>query len=162
MAEKITFPKISANIEEATLTYWVKTKGDVVAKGDIIAEITTDKGVVEFESPAAGTLLCQAAPENSTIPVGYIIAIIGKPGEEPPSVDAENRRIIEEHRAGLEEDDMPQRHVRKAKRQRVRATPAARRLARRNDIELSEVKEALGIEVIDEASIQRYLEDQEA
>ena len=158
MIELIRFPKISANIEEATLTTWIKDENENVAKDDVIAEITTDKGIVEFESPAAGVLLQKIAPENSTVPVGYIIAIIGAPGDDLPDVAEENQKILHDHRQKDEPRDMPQRSVNKRSRQRVRATPAARRLARRNNIELHDVKQKLGIEVVDETSIRQYLE----
>lgn len=157
---KVRLPKISANVEEATVTSWLKPEGATVTKDDNIAELTTDKGVVEFQAPDSGTLLRHVVPESSTVPTGFIIALIGDLNADLPEVESENRRIMEAHRREMDgADNIQTRRVRKARRQRVRATPAARRLARRHKLDLQVIKDSLGVELVDEAAIQQYMED---
>jgi pyruvate/2-oxoglutarate dehydrogenase complex dihydrolipoamide acyltransferase (E2) component len=159
MIRKVRFPKISANVEEATVTAWLKQEGDRVAKGDLMLEITTDKGVVEVESPCAGTLRKVLATENSTLPVGYVVALVGNPDDVLPDVTADNQALLEQHRERVGKRTHPKRTARKGKRVRVRATPAARRLAREENVDLAEVSASLDADVINEAALRAYLED---
>lgn len=158
--EKVRFPKLSANLEEATIAAWHKQEGDYMKQDDILLEMATDKGVVEVEAPCEGTLVKKLAAENSTLPVGYIIALAGDPAEALPDVSEENERILAEHRAATEgrsEEGGPARKVRKKTRSRVRATPAARRKARDEGVDLNEVKNAMQVEKVDEETLNEYL-----
>lgn len=57
MATIITMPRLSDTMEEGTVASWLKSVGDAVGEGDILAEIETDKATMEFESFHEGTLL---------------------------------------------------------------------------------------------------------
>ncbi len=148
------FPKLDANIEQATITAWLRREGDTVAAGEMVVEMATDKGTLETEAPASGTLLKILAPENSTLPVGYIIAWIGQPGDELPDATAENEAILAEfqrHSAGTGTGGRDRQAAgRGAERVRVRATPAARRIARERGLDLGEIAARLGVETITE------------
>jgi len=61
---------------------WTKHEGDPVKSGDTLAEVETDKAVMELVARADGQLLKVLAPEGTTVPVGNIVAWIGKPGEK--------------------------------------------------------------------------------
>ena len=77
MAIELKMPALSPTMEEGTLARWLKRKGDVVAPGDIIAEIETDKATMEFESIDEGTLgeiLIEEGTEN--VKVGTVIALL--------------------------------------------------------------------------------------
>src|SRR5258708_27441142 len=69
---------------EGTVVRWVKKVGDRVPRGDIVAEIETDKATVELEAFESGTLLRTIAEPGQTIPVGQPIATLGEAGEELP------------------------------------------------------------------------------
>lgn len=99
MVRKIKIPFIDANIQEVTIIKWLCKEGDSVTKKQPIAEMTTEKASFEFESPYSGTLLKILAPERSILPIGYIIAIIGKANETIPDLSEYNRKIIEKYRA---------------------------------------------------------------
>ena len=85
MAQAIIMPKMGQTVEEATLIRWHKKETDVVAKGDILFEIETDKAVLEVESFFEGTLLKIFTGEGETVPVNSTVAYLGKPGEEAPA-----------------------------------------------------------------------------
>jgi len=80
---EITMPQAGQTMEEGTIVQWLKSPGDVINKGDILAEIETDKAVFEFESPESGTLLKIIEPENAVVPVRKLIALLGAPNEDP-------------------------------------------------------------------------------
>jgi len=79
-------PKLGQTVEESTLVRWFKGEGDVVAKGDILFEIETDKAVLEVESFFEGTLLRILVAEGETVPVLSTVGFIGELGEELPEV----------------------------------------------------------------------------
>ena len=69
------------DMQEGTLVRWLKSVGDEVSLGDAVAEIETDKAVVEFESTAEGVLLELIVEEGTTVAVGESIATVGVEGE---------------------------------------------------------------------------------
>ena len=80
-------PQMGYDMTEGTVVRWVKKVGDRVHRGDIVAEIETDKATVEIEAFDSGTLLRTLAEPGDTIPVGQAIATLGDEGEalsEPP------------------------------------------------------------------------------
>lgn len=80
---EIAMPRAGQSMEEGTIVEWVKAEGDVVEKGEILAEIETDKATFEFESPESGTLLKILCGEESVVGVLETIALMGAPDEDP-------------------------------------------------------------------------------
>lgn len=81
MAETIHMPKLGFDMAEGTLVRWVKKEGEMVAKGDVLAEIETDKATVEVESSASGTVRKLLVDEGAVVPINTPIAIIGAADE---------------------------------------------------------------------------------
>ncbi len=81
MPELITMPKLGFDMAEGKLVRWVKKQGEAVAKGEVLAEVETDKATVEVESFATGTVAATLAEEGSYQKVGALIAVITAPGE---------------------------------------------------------------------------------
>jgi pyruvate dehydrogenase E2 component (dihydrolipoamide acetyltransferase) len=69
-------------MEEGRLVKWTKHEGDAVKSGDTLAEVETDKAVMELVARADGQLIKVMVPEGTTVPVGNVVAWIGKPGEK--------------------------------------------------------------------------------
>ncbi|MFN2465878.1 MAG: dihydrolipoamide acetyltransferase family protein [Candidatus Dormibacteria bacterium] len=88
MARDVLMPQMGYDMTEGTLVRWVKKVGDRVHRGDVVAEIETDKATVEIEAFDSGTLLRIIAEPGTTLPVGEPIATIGEPGEELSGVAA--------------------------------------------------------------------------
>jgi pyruvate dehydrogenase E2 component (dihydrolipoamide acetyltransferase) len=82
MSEVVAMPKLGFDMAEGTLVRWVKQKGENVNKGEVLAEIETDKATVEVESSASGLVAAQLVSEGAIVPVGDPIAVIAAPGEE--------------------------------------------------------------------------------
>lgn len=81
MAIEVTMPQMGADMTEGTLVTWVKQVGEAVARGEIIAEIETDKATVELEAYEPGTMLKHVVAEGETVPVGDVIALMGDASE---------------------------------------------------------------------------------
>ncbi len=81
MATKVVMEALSPTMEEGRLVEWKKSEGDPVAVGDVLAEVETDKAVMELVARAGGTLLKQVVAAGTTVPVSQLVALIGEPGE---------------------------------------------------------------------------------
>jgi pyruvate dehydrogenase E2 component (dihydrolipoamide acetyltransferase) len=82
MATKVVMEALSPTMEEGRLVEWKKQEGDAVAVGDVLAEVETDKAVMELVARAGGTLLKQVVQAGATVPVSELVAVIGEPGEK--------------------------------------------------------------------------------
>jgi len=82
MATVVNMPRLSDTMEEGVVAKWLKSVGDKVEEGDILAEIETDKATMEFESFHEGVLLHIGIQEGETSPVDKLLAIIGEEGED--------------------------------------------------------------------------------
>jgi pyruvate dehydrogenase E2 component (dihydrolipoamide acetyltransferase) len=88
MAQTIQMPKLGFDMAEGTLVRWLKQVDDVINKGDVIAEIETDKATIEIETAETGTVLKHLVHEGDVVPVGADIAWVGESGETVPEGDA--------------------------------------------------------------------------
>lgn len=132
MAE-IMMPRLSDTMSEGAVGKWLKKPGDRVEVGDIIAEIETDKAVMELEAFDTGTLVKILVPAGQVVPIGTPIALVGE-GEvetEPPpkagGPETFTRPAIEVQ--AVEEGDG-----------HIKASPVARRLAEERGIDLRRVQ----------------------
>lgn len=82
MAEIINMPRLSDTMEEGVVAKWLINVGDKIEEGDILAEIETDKAVMEFESFHEGVLLHIGVKEGESAKVDSLLAIIGEKGED--------------------------------------------------------------------------------
>jgi pyruvate dehydrogenase E2 component (dihydrolipoamide acetyltransferase) len=145
MAE-ITMPRLSDTMSEGAVGKWLKKPGDRVEVGDIIAEIETDKAVMELEAFDTGTLLKILVPEGQVVPIGTPIALVGE-GEvetEPPPEAGGPETLdspVAEARAETQPPvaptslPLPAQPVEEGDG-RLKASPVARRLAEERGIDL--------------------------
>lgn len=152
MAEILVMPKLGLTMEEGVVARWLCEPGTVVALGQGICEIETDKLSVVVESPYAGMLLRCIKPD-ATVPVGEPIAVIGEPGE-----DTAGYRLYQPADAGPPGPPAPaggpppagpppagearstqDRHAAGAARKEAAASPLARRIAASLGIDLAAV-----------------------
>ena len=82
MADVILMPRLSDTMTEGVIAAWHKKIGDKVTKGDLLAEIETDKATMELESYKDGTLLYTGGDKGAKIQVDDLLAILGNPGED--------------------------------------------------------------------------------
>lgn len=82
MADVILMPRLSDTMTEGVIAAWHKKVGDPVKKGELLAEVETDKATMELESYKDGTLLHIGVDKGGKLQVNDLLAIIGKPGED--------------------------------------------------------------------------------
>ncbi len=162
MATELTMPQMGYDMQEGTVVRWLKAEGSNVELGEPVAEIETDKAVVEFESYASGVLQKILVSEGSTVPVGEAIAVVGEMDavleEEPePEVPEPAAQAAEEEEETIEAIPLgaasvpltdgvvtPQAEETPAEEPsetgRVFATPVARQLAYDSGIDLASVQ----------------------
>ncbi len=187
MAEFIVMPKLGFDMREAELVSWLKEEGDAVEKGEVIAEIESDKATLELEAQASGTLLKKLEDVGAIVPVGANIAIIGDEGEdissmagagngasapaaaapvaaeEPAEAEAEAQAPAEDGQAAAQpaaEEAAPAAGdaVGDEFPGGVRATPVARRMAEEHEIDLRQVAGSGPGGRIRKADVESYLE----
>ncbi len=142
MATTVVMPQMGFDMQEGTVVRWLKQEGDEVSRGEPIAEIETDKAIVEMEAFASGVLLKTVVGEGQTVPVGQTIAVIGSPGEPLPDLESAPAAPTEteapqEAPAVVEESAAIEAPATAA--EQVRASPLARRLAEERGIDLARI-----------------------
>lgn len=147
MAEVIEMPRLSDTMTEGVIARWHKKVGDIVKPGDLLAEIETDKATMEFEAPVGGVLLHIGAPEGKPIPIGEVIAIIGKAGEDISAL-LTRQKATAAVVAPPPPSDTPQKvepvsptpaTSTPSDGERLKASPLARAIAREKGIDLREI-----------------------
>jgi pyruvate dehydrogenase E2 component (dihydrolipoamide acetyltransferase) len=162
MAETINMPKLGFDMAEGTLIRWVKQVGENINKGDVLAEIETDKATVEVESSASGVVLQHIVDQGAVVPVNAPIAVVGAEGEKVEEQKAEGGKPKpaepkpEEKKAEVKAEPKPVEEKPAAPPQpaaapvqqaatpvdsgSVKASPLAKKIARDNKIDLSRVQ----------------------
>ncbi len=153
MAEIVTMPKLGFDMAEGTLVRWVKNEGDKIEKGEVLAEIETDKATVEVESNFAGVVRKYLVAIDEVVPVNSPIAVIGSADE---TIDLEklglvlpsatpDKKVIPE--TAQPQEDVAQSTPVQAQGENlsgfpggVKASPLARRLAEEHGYDLKKIK----------------------
>ena len=154
MATELKMPQMGYDMAEGTVVRWLKEEGSTVGRNEPVAEIETDKAVVEFESEAEGVLLRIVASEGSIVPVGETIAVVGLEEEATDLISSTNPAESSDSDSGIENESnetpelretqetaviVPQEPVSNTPTTRILATPVARRIADEMGIDLSQV-----------------------
>ncbi len=159
MIHEVTMPAMGADMTEGTVVKWLKSEGDEVARGDKLAEIETDKTVVEMEAYNAGILRRIVLGDGTKAPVGSLLAFIGDADDELPDVEEPTVAEVEEVAeaepvaaaevvapepapiavAPVAEPVAPAPPAPTVEGGRVKASPLARRLAREKGFELAAI-----------------------
>ena len=143
MATKVHMEALSPTMEEGRLVKWTKHEGDAVKTGDTLAEVETDKAVMELVARADGQLIKVMVPEGSTVPVGSVVAYIGAPGEKvdgaAPAVSAapataQPSAVSPQPPAPAAPPAAP------ADATRVKASPLAKRIAKETGVDLKSLQ----------------------
>lgn len=153
MPIKITMPALSPTMTEGNLATWLKSEGDTVEAGDVIAEIETDKATMEVEAVDEGVLgkiIVPAGTQN--VAVNDVIAVLLEEGESADDIDASSLQASAESeeiqpepetpKARLPRQDasLPPSNNEKEKSGRIFASPLAKRIAADKGLDLSIIK----------------------
>src|SRR5215207_2233265 len=128
MSETISMPKLGFDMQEGILVRWVKNEGENVNKGDVLAEIETDKATVEVESSASGVVRKLLVEAGSVVPIGDPIAIVGsadeKIDEAPTKATEPKAEKKTDEQSGEELKTEPERPKEETKAQKAEQQPA--------------------------------------
>lgn len=153
MEEVVLMPRLSDTMTEGVIASWIKNIGDPVKKGDVLAEIETDKATMELESYKNGTLLYQGAKAGEKIAVNDLLCIIGEQGMNIDQIVAASKGggAPQEAAAEISEQAQPTAATPKAETStkaeqqgvnegRIFASPLAKKIAEEKGIDLKYVK----------------------
>ncbi len=153
MAETISMPKLGFDMAEGLLVRWVKQVGETINKGDVLAEIETDKATVEVESSASGVVLQLIVDQGTMVPVNAPIAVVGETGEkvDAPAPTAEGGKPKADEKpapqsapttasASSDTSSSESSSAADGQSSTVKASPLAKKVARDQKVDLSNVK----------------------
>ncbi|WP_273451475.1 dihydrolipoamide acetyltransferase [Streptococcus ferus] len=142
MAVEIIMPKLGVDMQEGEIIEWKKQEGDEVQEGDILLEIMSDKTNMELEAEDSGVLIKIVHGNGATVPVTEVIGYLGEAGEVVADTAAEAPKATE---APVSQEDVSvskasspaaQTAAPQGTGMKLRATPAARRLAKELGLDL--------------------------
>ncbi|HJR79124.1 MAG TPA: 2-oxoglutarate dehydrogenase complex dihydrolipoyllysine-residue succinyltransferase [Anaerolineales bacterium] len=141
MATKILVPELGESVLEATVSSWLKKEGDFVNVGDVLVELETDKVNLEVGAKNSGVLARIEVPEGTDVKVGDVLGTIDEQAEQPqaqaPVEAAQPEKAAE---PAAEEQETVRSDGRESQRGAVpQVTPVAARLARENDVDVSQL-----------------------
>ena len=147
MAIAVEMPKMSDTMEEGVLAAWLKEEGQTVAAGDVVAQVETDKATMDLEVYDDGVLLKRVIGEGDAVPIGGLIAILGKAGEDISAILAKYQgggaapapAAVEEVPAAAPAVEVPSAPISASDDSRVKASPLARKLAADHGVNLAGV-----------------------
>ncbi len=136
LATKILMPRLSLTMKTGSVVQWFKKEGETVEKGEPVVEVLSEKVTYDVEAPATGVLRKVLAEEGTEIPVGSTLAfIVGRDekfSEAEMKAEALSSKLFEEVVEEEETEAIP--------RERVLASPAAKRTAREHNIDLAQIQ----------------------
>ncbi len=150
----LRMPKADENMGEGTVARWLLEEGAEVASGQDLVECVADKGEFMVYAEEGGTLRRIYAAEQSVVPVGYVLAAVGRADEELPDVDSENAALIVRSREEL----TASAGLTAPAHERVRATPAARRASKELGVSLGRVAASVGGKLVREGDVRAFAE----
>ena len=170
MADYVVMPKLGFDMREGVLNQWLKSIGDPIKRGEVIAEIESDKATLELESQVEGTLLHVLEKAGAIVPIGANLAIVGEEGEdysEMLSSEAPAEAEDESPPAAAEATSAPAPGSNGSAQAApavssdypagVKATPVARRVAEENNIDIAQVPGSGPHGRIRKADVEAYL-----
>jgi pyruvate dehydrogenase E2 component (dihydrolipoamide acetyltransferase) len=169
MPANVIMPALELAQETGKLLRWIKAPGDMVRKGEPIAEIETDKVTVELEAPASGILQDVTAQEGDVVPVGHTIAIIADSASPTFSPQGGRSGTLAPQGSGAVPTLSPQGsgavptlspqgrgQGEGPTSDRIKASPLARKVAEAHNVDLAHVRTASG--KIEKADVLAYVE----
>jgi pyruvate dehydrogenase E2 component (dihydrolipoamide acetyltransferase) len=158
VAVNVTMPKWGLTMKQGKIAKWFKKEGDLVQQGEELFEVETEKITNKVEAAASGILFQIVVPEGRTVPVGTIIAVIAQPGEQPERIEGVKMGEVEADAppAGGPPEGYPEKPREETF---VLATPAARRLAKEWEIDLSRVPATGPGGRVTESDVSKYHEE---
>jgi len=151
MEEVVLMPRLSDTMTEGVIAGWNKNVGDTVKKGEVLAEIETDKATMELESYKNGKLLYQGANKGEKIAVNDLLCIIGEEGKvdvnaivaavKGGAIEVKSEKLESQEKTAAPQQDVAtgQQVSSSSENGRVKASPLAKKLAAEKGIDIKKV-----------------------
>ena len=164
----LLMPRLGPTMASAVISDWKKREGDIISKGEIVMIVETEKVSMEVESPVSGKIAKIVAPEGTELQVGELAAIIVEEGEQtnsdsfssgsaaPTTQNAPGGLALAPEPTKSPTEEAPESDS------RFRASPAARRLAREHNVDLSKVSGPSPDVRIGAEDVQAFIEGKSA
>lgn len=150
MAMQVLMPKIGLTMTEGKVVEWKKKEGDRVEKGEVLFVFETEKTTIEVEAPASGILSKILVQADETVPVGAAVGLITLPGEVPEVPEVKPKVLLRK------EEERPAAY-REPTREKIRATPLTRKIAKEKGVDLRNVPGAGMGGRIRRADLEKFL-----
>jgi len=150
-------PRLSLAMKTGTIIEWFKKEGETVEKGELVVEVLSEKATYDVEAPVTGVLRKILVEEGIDVPVGVTLAFIAAPDEELPeeAIKAEVATVgVVIDKAAVKEEPVPN-----MVRERVLASPAAKRMAREHDVDLTQIQGTGPEGRLVEEDVKRFLQE---
>jgi pyruvate dehydrogenase E2 component (dihydrolipoamide acetyltransferase) len=163
VATILNMPRLGLTMSEGRLVKWLKAEGDEIKASEEYVEIESDKSVVAHEAPEAGYLLKILAIEGDVVEIYKPIAVIGEQNESIDevlsSIDIPPAELGEKQQRDEKQEKMSSKEVKEPKgRDRIFISPAARRIATENNINIAEIPFPKGKQRIEKAHVIDFIE----
>jgi pyruvate dehydrogenase E2 component (dihydrolipoamide acetyltransferase) len=135
LVTKVVMPRLSLTMKEGTVVQWFRKEGDPVQKGEPLVEVLSEKVTYDVEAPESGLLLRILVGEGLSVPIDHAVGLIGSTGESITQTDIEESTPPSKTAATATVLPSPEEAV-----ERVLASPAAKRLAKELQVDLTHVK----------------------
>ena len=138
MTTKILVPELGESVLEATVSRWLKKEGETVNVGEILVELETDKVNLEVGAKSSGVLAKIEVPEGSDVKVGEVLGTIDENGKQPEA--QAQKETPQPEKVEEKKQEPPRKNGRESEKQSApQLTPVAARLARENNVDVSQL-----------------------
>jgi len=142
MAKEFFIPKLGQTVEEVTIVKWLLEDGSKVDIGDAILEVETDKAIFPVEADSKGYLHRGPYKEGDVVPVLTVVAVIGKQDETFESAIQSVKQpepSVSQHLEGVQTPQQPSTHTAALEKDKIFASPRARKLAKEENVDLRQI-----------------------
>ncbi|TQR18769.1 dihydrolipoamide acetyltransferase family protein [Psychrobacillus soli] len=164
MASEVVMPKLGATMEEGTIVSWLVQVGELVEDGDPIAEIQTDKIVMEIEAETTGVLLKTLYDAGTAVKVHEVVAYLGDEGESAEGLGDDLSKSTKAFGEKLEQTVNETTAINEVSVwacDKIRRTPAARKLAEESQLNLYDIAGSGPLGRIQKIDVENYLQQQD-
>jgi len=155
LVTKVVMPRLSLTMKTGTVVQWFKKEGETVQKGEPLVEVLSEKVTYDVEAPESGVLRKVLAMEGTDVPVAQTIGIIAAPDEQIPETEI----ALAAPKEVAKVEAVAEREFIEKVEERILASPAAKRLAREQGIDLSKVVSTGPEGRIVEDDVKRFIEE---
>ena len=160
MTTKILVPELGESVLEATVSRWLKKEGEPVNVGEVLVELETDKVNLEVGAKSSGVLAKIEVPEGSDVKVGEVLGTIDENGKQPEA--AAQKEAPQPEKVAEKQPESVRKDGRESEKQVApQLTPVAARLARENNVDVSQLSGTGTQGRVTKTDVEQFLQGEE-